>query len=48
MDPSAPVLDYGHTWARGGYKCVSRTSGLTCTNRDGHGWFLSRASSRIF
>jgi len=48
MNPSAPVLGYGERWAHGGFTCISRTTGLTCTNRDGHGWFLSRASSRIF
>jgi hypothetical protein len=25
-----------------------RPGGLTCRNRSGHGWFLSRAKSRIF
>lgn len=48
MEPTAPVLQYGRTWARGGFTCTSRSTGLTCRNRDGHGWFLSRGSSRIF
>lgn len=48
MEPTAPVLPYGRTWSRGGFTCTSRTAGLTCRNLDGHGWFLSRASSRIF
>jgi hypothetical protein len=47
MNPGAPVLAYGRTWSRGGFVCRSRTDGLTCTNRSGHGWFLSRARSRL-
>jgi hypothetical protein len=40
----APVLAYGQTWRKGGYSCSSTTSGLTCRNGAGHGFFLSRAS----
>lgn len=40
----APGLAYGHTWRKGGYTCTSTTSGLTCRNDAGHGFFLSRAS----
>lgn len=47
-DPSYPTLAYGRTWSRGGFTCRSETSGLTCTNLDGHGWFLSRERSRTF
>lgn len=48
MEPGAPVLQYGRTWSRGGFTCQSRSTGLTCRNLDGHGWFLSRERSRIF
>lgn len=48
IEPRAPVLAYGQRWRRGGFTCRSRVSGLTCTNRDGHGWFLSRERSRLF
>jgi Family of unknown function (DUF6636) len=41
-DPKARVLAYGHTWARDGFRCVSRSAGLTCTNKRKHGFFLSR------
>jgi hypothetical protein len=44
----APVLAYGSTWRRGGLVCVSRSSGLECRNRDGHGFFLSRQSWHAF
>jgi hypothetical protein len=48
INPAAPVLAYRRVWQRGGFRCVSRTTGLTCTNLSRHGWFLSRARSRIF
>jgi hypothetical protein len=46
--PGAPVLRYGKTWERGPFTCVSRTTGLTCENAAGHGFFLSRQSWRRF
>ena len=42
------VLRYGQTWKRGGITCKSRTSGLTCKNHKHHGFFVSRASQRVF
>src|SRR4051812_126590 len=36
------LLRYGRTLMRGAVSCVSRTSGLRCTSRQGHGYFLSR------
>ena len=47
-DQRAPILAYGRTWSRGGLSCVSRTTGLTCRNRDGHGFFLARERWRVF
>jgi hypothetical protein len=44
----APVLKYGRRWSRGGFTCVSRAVGLRCTNRAGHGFFLSRQHSYAF
>ena len=38
----SPELAYGKKWRRKGIVCVSRTSGLRCHNRKGHGFFLSR------
>jgi hypothetical protein len=43
-DQSAPVLEYGKTWSRGGFTCVSTTNGLECRNRENHGFLLSRES----
>lgn len=44
----ARVLAYGRTWRGGGIACTSRRTGLTCRNRRGHGFFLSRARWRSF
>ena len=45
---TAPVLVYGKRWAGGGLRCTSRFRGLTCRNRSGHGFFLSRERWRSF
>jgi hypothetical protein len=44
FDSGAPTLAYGSTWARRGIQCESRRSGLSCTNRAGHGFTLARGS----
>jgi hypothetical protein len=44
----APVLRYGRTKRLGPFKCTSRRTGLTCSNRSHHGFFLSRADIRRF
>jgi hypothetical protein len=43
-DQSAPVLEYGTTWSRGGFTCASMTNGLQCRNRENYGFLLSRES----
>lgn len=40
--PPYAALGFGESWAEGGFSCVSRNSGLTCTNTSGHGWTLPR------
>jgi hypothetical protein len=47
-NPSARVLAYGTSWSRDGFRCTSRSSGLTCTNARRHGFFLSRESWRVY
>jgi hypothetical protein len=42
VEAKARVLGYGRTWSAGGISCTSATAGLTCRNRAGHGFFLSR------
>ena len=46
--PTARVLGYGKTWSGHGLRCTSAFKGLTCRNRSGHGFFLSRARWRRF
>jgi len=48
ISPDAKVLAYGKTFSEGGISCASGTNGLTCKNRKGHGFSLSRAKQRIF
>jgi hypothetical protein len=45
---AAPVLGYGKTWSGRGLSCRSALSGMTCRNRRGHGFFLSRTRWRTF
>jgi hypothetical protein len=47
-ESGARVLGYGKTWSGGGLRCMSAVSGLTCRNRSGHGFFLSRKRWRQF
>lgn len=43
------ILAYGRSVSAGRYTCTSRTSGVTCRNgKSGHGFFISRASYRLF
>lgn len=42
------VLPYNRRWSNGGFTCVSRRIGLTCTNTSGNGFFLSREKWRVF
>ena len=48
VDRRAKVLRYGQKWSRSGFTCSSRVAGLRCTNRGGHGFFLSRGHSYRF
>ncbi|MGO9488592.1 MAG: DUF6636 domain-containing protein [Solirubrobacteraceae bacterium] len=48
-EPSAAKLAYGTAAQFGPFLCLSRSTGVTCTRRsDGHGFFLSIQSYRIF
>lgn len=40
--------EYGVTGEFGGFVCHSSRKGLECRNRDGHGFFLSRAKQTVF
>ena len=48
-DPAhTPYLHYGKTWSALSLTCTEATSGLTCRNGDGHGFFMSLRSWRVF
>jgi hypothetical protein len=36
------TLRYGDTWKRPGIRCAMRTTGITCRNRDRHGFHIQR------
>lgn len=48
VEAKARVLAYGSTVHAGGITCRSELAGLTCKNRAGHGFFLSREHWRSF
>ena len=48
VETKAGVLAYGRTWSGGGISCASATTGVTCKNRVGHGFFISRERWRVF
>lgn len=48
LNPDAPVLDYGRAISVPGLTCRSERAGVTCTNRQGRGFFISRLRQRIF
>jgi uncharacterized protein DUF6636 len=39
---SAPVLEYGTSWSRDGFTCVSQENGLRCRNEENRGFLLAR------
>src|SRR3954452_15497664 len=43
-----PTLAYGTSAKLGPFTCTSQTTGLTCKNRQGHGFFVSVQSQRVF
>ena len=45
---SEPKLNYGNTWKAGPFTCISERTGLTCTRGDGHGFFISKAKTRVY
>ena len=48
QDPYGLVLNYGSSVGIGDITCMSSQQGLECVNQQGHGFFLSRASQRVF
>jgi hypothetical protein len=48
LDPTASSLAYGTASRVGGSECISRSDGITCVNRAGHGFFISVQSYQVF
>jgi hypothetical protein len=48
VGPVKRVLRYGQTYRRGPFTCTSARAGLTCKNRSGRGFFLSKRRWRRF
>jgi len=42
------TLYYKKTWTYSGFNCVSEKTGLTCKNKSGNGFFLSRGQWNAF
>ncbi len=43
-----PAMAYGEYQAGGGMSCNSESSGMRCSNSDGHGFILSRQAYKLF
>jgi hypothetical protein len=48
FDPGNPVLPYGEAVSLGGISCVSAKTGMTCTNREGHGFSVAKGKQRLY
>jgi hypothetical protein len=46
-DPAAAVLRYGKTRHFGPFTCTSRTTGLSCHSKAGHGFTVSRQRQSV-
>lgn len=46
--PSYVTLPYGKTWRQKMFSCSSRVTGVNCSNPNGHGFFLSRQTWRVW
>ena len=46
--PNNAKLAYGKSFRHGVFTCLSRTTGVTCRNRTGHGLFVSRETWRTW
>jgi hypothetical protein len=48
LDDRNPILKYGQEIRTGNILCQSTQGGLQCKNEEGRGFFLSRATQRLF
>ena len=42
------IFRYGNTWSKGPFVCKSTQNGLTCTRVGGNGFFISRATTKVY
>lgn len=42
------VLGYGKSFSADGFTCTSQTTGMTCTNEQGHGFSVAKARQKVF
>jgi hypothetical protein len=47
-DPDGATLAYGDSIDLGGFRCMSETTGMTCTNPAGHGFTVAKAKQSLF
>ncbi len=45
---SNTIVAYGTKWRHAGFVCASSTDGMRCTNKSGHGFFISRGQAYRF
>ena len=48
ISDQARTLGYGEAWKGSGITCMSQEAGLTCLNRKGHGFTLSKKQQKVF
>jgi hypothetical protein len=46
-DPAGPALGYGKTKRFGPFTCTSRTTGLSCHSKTGHGFTVSKQKQSV-
>ena len=46
--PSYVTLAYGKTWRQKMFSCTSQLNGVNCSNTNGHGFFVSRQTWRVW
>lgn len=47
-NPRYPILNYGKSISKEGFTCRSERTGMTCKNKFGRGFFLSRQKQTLF
>ncbi len=48
ISPDSMELGYGASATLGEFRCSSEPTGMTCTNRHGHGFAITKAAQKLF